>query len=608
CSSDLLPVTAGAGGAGGNGAAVTVTNNAAIGTTGFGAHGIVAQSIGGGGGLVGGGSFATTPGSGSFAGSVGGAGTAGTVRVTNNADVITTGLDSTAIFAQSIRAGGLGQDITIEHTAGTLAGGGGNGHAVWFSGGAANLLTNAGIVTTVLGIDGMTLKGEAGGERIVNTGLTIGSVDLAGGANAFENKAAGIFNAGTTVYLGAGNTLTNEGLFSPGAYLRVLTTNITGNEVQTASGIYGLDLSFLDHTADRTNLTGSADLSGVVDLNIMRPGLAKPGTREVTIVSAALGTGTTRDTLGLDAVPTAVAQYGLVYPDLNTILLSYTIDFSPGGLTVNQHSVGNAVNAIQTAGVSPGFEPIAAALFYQPTVAGLGKVYDSLSGEGTSGVQQATFTADDRFIGAVWNQIDLWRSTTSPGGGVLAAYDLPAHNAYASTGATDFPRALAPSTWTPVWRSWATGSAHTASVDAQNPPGAGRLSYDGVSAAAGIDRQLSPDAIVGIAIGTSEQRFQVPDRATSGSVTGLQIGAYQASRWGAYYTNAMLAGGFYNNKTTRTALVPGTNEPIVPVPTILEMLGGDFSSQSISGRFEVGRKFRYDVFDVSPFVALQLTA
>ena len=59
------------------------------------------------------------------------------------------------------------------------------------------------------------------------------------------------FKSGTVAFLGNGNLLTNEGLISPGAFLRVLTINEIGNFLQTAIDTYGLDLEFLNQTSDR---------------------------------------------------------------------------------------------------------------------------------------------------------------------------------------------------------------------------------------------------------------------------------------------------------------------------------------------------------------------
>ena len=64
----------------------------------------------------------------------------------------------------------------------------------------------------------------------------IGNVILGSGTNAFNNMAGGFFNAGATVNLGAGNTLTNAGTLSPGGAGVIQTTALTGNLVQSATG------------------------------------------------------------------------------------------------------------------------------------------------------------------------------------------------------------------------------------------------------------------------------------------------------------------------------------------------------------------------------------
>src|SRR5262249_19683962 len=310
------------------------------------------------------------------------------------------------------------------------AGGGSLTNAVTFAGGATNTLTNFAKLTTAAGIGGMTVSGGVGDEAITNFGHMIGSIELGSGTNSIDNKpyntnpstSAGVFDSGATINLGGvtvGDLFTNEGLISPGAFLTVLTTNETGNFIQTdpgscgkfgaptsTCGYYGLDLDLKGQIADRLNMTGTANVSGAVVINIDNPGNATPGTNTLTILSAAGGE-THSPGLAVQNQPTAVATYGLIYPNGTDIDLQYTINFSPAGLTQNQHSGGNAINAIQTAPV-PGFAPIAAALFYQPTVAALGAVYNSLSGEGVSAVEQTAINANDLFHTSVLHQAGFW--------------------------------------------------------------------------------------------------------------------------------------------------------------------------------------------------------
>ena len=430
----LAPTVVGSAAANGDGGAVDVKVDAGadIRTTGNGAHGIIAQSVGGGGGIVGGGAFVNTLGqTGPFAGSAGGAGVAGAVTVNTQANIVVTGAASTAIYAQSVNGAGVGGNIGI--TLGNAALGtnqfvlgSGDGatttNAVTFSGGASNSLTTFALLATMAGIKGTAVTGGVANEAITSFGHIIGSIDLGTGTNSIDNKpyntnptlSAGVFDSGVTVNLGgpaAGNLLTNEGLLSPGAFLNVMTTNENGSFLQTAPGscgglgvptstcgYFGVDLDLKSAMADRLNATGTANVSGAVVVNIGNAGDATPGSNTLTIISAAGGE--THPNLVVQAQQTAVAQYSLVYPNTTDIDLKYSIDFSPAGLTQNQHSVGNAINAIQTAHVQT-FRPIAAAIFYQPTVSVLGGIYDLLSGEGVAAVEQTAISANDMFHSSI---------------------------------------------------------------------------------------------------------------------------------------------------------------------------------------------------------------
>ncbi|TSD90205.1 autotransporter outer membrane beta-barrel domain-containing protein [Mycobacterium sp. KBS0706] len=122
------------GGNGGNGGTVAVTVDGSINTSGANAFGILAQSIGGGGGFGG-------DQSGAFAGSTGssGSGVGGAVTVTQSGTISTTGANSVGIFAQSEGPQGDGKvTVTVN---GTVTGGSGQGAGVWVAGGVDNVMT-----------------------------------------------------------------------------------------------------------------------------------------------------------------------------------------------------------------------------------------------------------------------------------------------------------------------------------------------------------------------------------------------------------------------------------------------------------------------------------
>jgi len=652
----LLPVsiTKGAGGTGGSGGAVSVGSTNAIMTSGSGASGIIAQSIGGGGGVVGGGVFASTVSSGGpFAGSVGGAGDAGTVTVTSSGAILSSGSGAFGIFAQSATGTGRSSAVTVTAAADVVAngsgssalmgvstgtggtgniavtinpgivvsGGSGQGAGVSFVGGAANTLTNDGIVTSVLAIDGYAMRGTTGGDRIDNRNLMIGSVDLQGGANGLQNAAGATFMSGITVSLGAGNTLTSLGLISPGDYQRLLTTNLTGNFSQTPTGVYGLDFDLELAAADQIVVTGTAAVSGIVAVNLINPNLtasaAKPGTFDNVIVAAT--DGESHAGIILEAPNTAVSTYSLVYPNGNDITLKHVISYSPVGLTGNQASVGDAVNRIQGAQTSPGFAPIATALFFQPTVGSLAHAYDLLSGSSTAATQQAGFGASDAFFASTGRQLAFWMAGDSGTAGTSATGDNVSTSivAYAALGGPvgDVVNSKSAVIAVPElrhWRFWATGSGGSANVNGSPAIGTADARMHGGGFDAGVDFEMSRNLLAGIAVGSGLYEFNAPARLTSGSVEAGHISAYGAVRHGNLYATAILGVSAYYNNTRRHAAVPGVLLGLpggnVEVPGLSDTLKGDFLSYAVSGQFETGYRVNAGWLQLTPFAGLQFSA
>ncbi len=436
----------GSGGAGGNGGDVTLNSTGRIRTSGDFAMGVVAQSVAGGGGLAGFynpqgvtsneivnsifNTFVDTEAGLSFAGSVGGAGTAGHVVVNHTGTIETTGDGAHGLFAQSaagqgtagnvditlhgsITASGKNADgiyaqsgggggngnITIAVNDGIVSGGSGTGAGVAFSGGAANSLVNHGIITSVPGVQGRAIVANSGNEAIDNYGTVTGSVDLGTGLNSFHNERAATFNSGAGVSLGAGNLLTNEGVVSPGGARTVMTTSVSGSLTQTVTGIYAVDLDHASGMADRLDVSGTAGLAGKVQPNNVNVGYVMPGVHRLTILSASGGVANSG--LGIDARPSAVIQYQLLFPDPTDVVLGYSIDFSPAGLSANQSAIGHNVTDFQSAGGSSRLAPIVAALLDLPDARSLGDAYDRLSPEPYLGTATGTLFSNIGFSDAL---------------------------------------------------------------------------------------------------------------------------------------------------------------------------------------------------------------
>ncbi|HXC56489.1 MAG TPA: hypothetical protein VNU97_14420 [Rhizomicrobium sp.] len=204
-------------GAGGSSADATLVSTGTITTSGFGADGLIAQSIGGGGGTGGfAGALGASAGGGAVSLSLGGDGSAGgnasTATLTNTGNVTTHGDEATAIFAQSVGGGGGNGGFALSFAASTqdsfsVAVGGGAGQ-----GGTAStvMLVSTGNVSTdgvdSFGILAQSIGGSGGNGGFaasgsLSTGAVAASVSVGGnggiGASAGEAHLTSTGNVST---------------------------------------------------------------------------------------------------------------------------------------------------------------------------------------------------------------------------------------------------------------------------------------------------------------------------------------------------------------------------------------------------------------------------
>lgn len=192
------------------------------------------------------------------------------------------------------------------------------------------------------GGDAITVKGTYD-DTLTNFGTIIGNVDLGSGQNTLDNKAGALLEVGSTLSVGSGNTVNNDGTISP-AGTGITTTTLTGSLAQSGTGTLAIDLDAAATTADRIDVTETATLGGNIKLSVA--GLAI-STGTVTVLTG----GDPVDHTGLGLIASPALQAFLVYPDANTVRVSYALSFAPTsiGLNTNQSSIGNHLNAAVTA-------------------------------------------------------------------------------------------------------------------------------------------------------------------------------------------------------------------------------------------------------------------
>lgn len=300
------------GGLGGTGAAgsVTVTLDDDVFTSGSGAFGVIAQAVGGGGGL--GGTAA-----GAFAGKTSGGGTGaanntGTVRILQTDPARTldaSGLNSVALFAQNLTDTQDADSFIDIQIAGTVRGGAGDyapgafdaaalaasGQGIGVlvhGGGAANQLAVSGSVSAASGLaiyflgqgsdpgtDLLTvqnsgvIEGDVIGEFRNGSSTQIAPAGSAGASAAADASGPASFGAALVLNNLEGGLLTggqsyladlhNDGtLVAGGLNIAGETVTIAGHFVQGAGGLISATTHAADGTTDRIDVAGTAFLDG----------------------------------------------------------------------------------------------------------------------------------------------------------------------------------------------------------------------------------------------------------------------------------------------------------------------------------------------------------
>ncbi|MBV7482747.1 autotransporter outer membrane beta-barrel domain-containing protein [Bordetella sp. BOR01] len=267
---------------GGNGNDVSLSINADIVTKGDSAFGILAQSIGGGGGLRGDSSTASAGSTGT-----GRTGKGGMIHLTQNGNVLATGNDSVGIFAQSqgpTADGGI--DLTLN---GTVAGGSGNqGAGIWLVGGNQNWLAvqSGAHVSADSGVairyDGTRSTSAGSVLTLQNQGVIEGDIlmtnldsDAAGTINNAGEITAGMAAKAATpgptggVLVGARRydaNVVNDGTLIIGHNSIVDSTAISGDFRQGGQGTLVVNADFERRSADLLHVKGDAELDGRLDI------------------------------------------------------------------------------------------------------------------------------------------------------------------------------------------------------------------------------------------------------------------------------------------------------------------------------------------------------
>ncbi len=261
--------------------------DAIIKTAGRNSHGIVAQSLAGGGGVFAGSkqSEAATLVLGS---KLSGGSSASNATVANDyiveitidkdSSVSTSGEGAIGVLAQT---NDLTASISLENS-GSIIGGTTytntqasnrvvQGVGVMLSGGSggpSNYVRNDGKISTVGGVNsGYAIMTDGGITNVYNYGTITGSVDLGSTPGTFTNEQGGVLNKGA-VYKVGNNSLHNYGTINIGDESSLGTTNLQGRFVQHEGGRLIVTFDALnEQSTDQLIVDGTAIIGGSIQLS-----------------------------------------------------------------------------------------------------------------------------------------------------------------------------------------------------------------------------------------------------------------------------------------------------------------------------------------------------
>ena len=590
-------VTGGAGGAGGA--------YAGPGAPGNGGNGGAGISMPGGGTLTNTG--ALNGGTGGVGGPGGGAAGAGGAAIT--------GANLTVINSGNIAGGLSGDPVPVQANAITFTGGTNvleiqagsviTGNVLAFSAADTFRLggtSNASFDVSQIGVQyqgfGLFAKVGTSNWTLTGTNTTVmpwtvqqGTLSVNG---TLANSTFTVNSGGTLGGTGTvGDTIVNGGTLAPGNSIGTL--NVNGNLTLTAASTYLVEVS--PTAADRTNVTGKANLAGTVQLQISNLTFAP---WQQTVLSAAGGT--TNNGLILSATSPALHAQ-LIFPNATDVVISSTgLNFVVPGLNNNQTSLANALNGAAHADGLGG--PVFNFLLNSVTsVAGYNAVLSQLTGEGATGTQQTTFDAMNIFIGTMLDPFT--RSTGStPGGGSSGYASEGDASAYASDGRRRtsaerdayamFTKAP-PAVFEQRWSVWAAGFGGSQTTDGNATVGSNNTTSSVYGTAVGADYSISPFTVAGFALAGGGTNFNVAGSG-SGHSDLFQAGAFIRHTVGPAYISAALGYGWQDITTNRTVTAAGTSQ-----------LRAQFDANAFSGRLEGGYRFVTPWMGVTPYAAAQFT-
>lgn len=461
--------------------------------------------------------------------------------------VITGVVDATADANDILALGGAGSDIFDVSMIGDTAQYRGfeafekTGTSSWTLTGDGSAFTG----TTTIRAGTLAVNGTLGGSFYVLDSATLGgSGTIGSGAGSLVTVASG-------------------GKLSPGNSIGTLT--VDGDLVFHAGSRFAIEVNPEGAEGDLVAVTGDATLHGGSVAHIGADG--NYDLRSTYTILSADGVlsgafeGVTSDFAFLN--PDLLYDYGAGTVDLE--LVRNDRDFASAAHTPNQIATAEGIETIGFDAGHPVYDAIAQLAVDNDLIRAS---FDALSGEIHASTQTALIE-DSRFIrNAANDRIRAAFATAGASYAPVLAY-----------GPSDTPRLVVGDHEGPVFWSHGFGSWGSTNSDGN----AARLDRSTGGLLVGTDT-LVGDWRVGVLAGYSHSRFDVENRAATGSSDNYHLGLYGGTKWGDIAFRTGAAYTWHDIDTNRAVAIPG----------LADSLGGNYSAGTFQTFGELGYGIEID--------------
>lgn len=486
----------------------------------------------------------------------------------------------------SLVANGTVNIGSVNLTAGSLSGSGtidtasAGGPTITVGGGNASSSFAGTITGSTVGL----VKNGTGTFTFGGTMATSGLTQVNAGTLQVDGTIGGtggvsVASGGTLAGAGAvsGLTVNSGGFVAPGSG-GIGTLTVAGNATLNAGSTTVIEVSAA--SADRLAISGTASLAGGLRLVTIGTGFSFGAA--YTILSAAGGlTGTFNPVNVVGSFGPGIGT-SLSYTGTDAILsltANALLPILPTGTATNPRNVAAGLDRA----VGGGADPSAFFGLYALSAAAMPGALSALSGEAGTATQQAAFNASGLFLSMMLDPMTGARGATaaSASPSLVQMADPPVRG-----------RAVAVDAG---WTVWTKAYAQSGRTSGDAAVGSASTTDSLYGAAAGADRRLTPDTLVGFALSGGGSSFGLGQARGSGSGDTFQAGLYGSTRLGDGYVSAALAYGWNSFSVSRNVAVAGLNETYATRVT----------AHTFGGRLETGRRFAIGVSGLTPYAALE---